>query len=405
MKKFFSYFKTPKVIDGLIVTFCGIVFYLLLSNIKSVGTFFGGVLNVFSPFIWGATFAYILNPAVKFFENKVFGKMKRRKTANTLSVIITYIAALAILVLFIVLLVPQLADSVMMLFNNLESYFNTLRTTLINFEARFSFIDFNVDEFMGSFSGLMKTAVTWVSDNIGQIADTSFKVGSSVFNFFLSLILSIYILLDKQRVRRIIKRVSGAFIRRESWPGFHNTAHRMDKILTDFLVGNIIDSLIVGVANFLFMIILGLPYPVLLSVIVMVTNFIPNFGPIIGAVPCLLIIVLVNPLGALWFLIWTIVMQALDGNLLKPLLFGDYTGLRPIWVLVSIVLCGRLFGIAGLILGIPIFALLAEPAEHFIARKLAGRGLDDNGDIISEETPPKAESAVPEKPSSEKPQQ
>lgn len=404
MNKFFSYFKTPKVITGLIVTFCGISFYLLLGNIKSVGTFFSDVLNVLSPFIWAAIFAYILNPAVKFLENKVFGKMKRRKTANALSVIITYIAALAVLILFIVLLIPQLAESVMLLINNLENYFNTLRNTLVNFEARFSFIDFNVDEFMGSFSGLMKTAVTWFSDNIGKIADASFKVGNSVFNFFISLILSIYVLLDKQRVRRIIKRVSAAFIKRESWPGFRDTAHRMDKILSDFLVGNIIDSLIVGVANFLFMIILGLPYPALLSVIVMVTNFIPNFGPIIGAVPCLLIIVLVNPLGALWFLIWTIVMQALDGNLLKPFLFGDYTGLRPIWVLVSIVLCGRLFGIAGMILGIPLFALLAEPAEHFIARKLAGRGLDDNGDIISEEKLVKAEPSAPVKTSSEKPE-
>lgn len=387
MKKFLAYFKTPRVITGLIVIFCGITFYLLVSNISGVGAFFDSVINVLSPFLWAAAFAYILNPAVKFFENKAFGKMKRRKLANIFGVTITYIAFLAVLALSIALLVPQLAESVMMLFNNLEGYFNTLRNTLIEFEARFSFIDFDVDEFMGSFSELMKTAVAWVSSNIGQIADTSVKIGSGVFNFFLSLIMSIYVLLDKQHIRRIIKRVSAAFIRRESWPGFRAAAHRADKVLTNFLVGNIVDSLIVGVANFLFMIILGLPYPVLLSVIVMLTNFIPTFGPVIGAVPCLLIIVLVNPLGALWFLIWTIVMQAVEGNLLKPLLFGDYTGLRPIWVLISIVLCGRLFGIPGMILGIPLFALLSEPTERYILRKLNIKGLDEDGNIPTDEQP------------------
>lgn len=388
MKRFLAYFTTPRVISGLIITFCGISFYLLVSNISGVGTFINSVMNVLSPFLWAGILAYILNPAVKFFENKVFGRMKHRKVANAMGVIITYIAALAVLVLSVLLLVPQLADSVMMLFNNLEGYFNNLRNLLVNFEARFAFIDFDVDEFMGTFSELTKTAVSWVSSNIGQIADASFKVGSGVFNFFLSLVMSIYVLLDKQHIRRIMKRVSVAFVKRESWPKFRATAHRMDKILTDFLVGNIIDALIVGVANFLFMIILGLPYPILLSVIVMLTNFIPTFGPFIGAIPCLLIIVLVNPLGALWFLIWTIVMQGIEGNLLKPLLFGDYTGLRPIWVLVSIVLCGRLFGIPGMILGIPFFALISVPIDHFIARKLAAKGLDNDGDVPPEDKPP-----------------
>jgi len=390
MKKFLAYFKTPKVISGLIITFCGIAFYLLLSHISGVGDFFSGVLNVLSPFIWAAIFAYILNPAVNFFENRAFGKMKKRKAAHVLSVIIAYIVAIAVLVLLVALLIPQLADSVMLLVNNLEGYFNGLRNTLLSLENKFSFIDFNVDEFMGSFSEWMKTAATWVSDNIGQIADASYKVGSGVFTFFLSLILSIYILLDKQHIRRIIKRVSAAVVRRESWPRFRANALRADRIFTNFLAGNIIDALIIGVANFLFMIILGMPYPVLLSVIVMVTNFIPTFGPIIGAIPCLLIIVLVNPLDALWFLIWTIVLQTIDGNLLKPLLFGDYTGLRPIWVLIAIILCGRLFGVAGMILGIPLFAVLSEPIENAINRKLSARGLDENGDV-SEEKPPEKE--------------
>ncbi|HOP12159.1 MAG TPA: AI-2E family transporter [Oscillospiraceae bacterium] len=402
MKKFFAYFKTPKVVTGLIVTFCGILFYLLLSNITGVGNFFGGVLNVLSPFIWAAIFAYILNPAVKFFEDKAFRKMKRRKAAHILSVIISYIAAIAVLVLLVVLLIPQLADSIMLLINNLEGYFNGLRNTLVSLEAKYAFLDFNVDEFMGSFSEWIKTAVTWISDNIGQIADASVKVGSSVFNFFLSLILSIYILLDKQHVRRIVKRVSAAIVKRESWPRFRANARRADRIFTNFLAGNIIDAVIVGVATFLFMVILGLPYPVLLSAIIMVTNFIPTFGPIIGAVPCLLIIVLVNPLDALWFLIWIIVIQTIDGNLLKPLLFGDYTGLRPIWVLISIVLCGRLFGIAGMILGIPLFAVLSEPIENAINRRLGARGLDENGDVAPEETA-KKEPAPIKNDSSEKP--
>jgi len=118
-------------------------------------------------------------------------------------------------------------------------------------------------------------------------------------------------------------------------------------------------------------------------------------------VPCLLIIVLVNPLDALWFLIWIIVIQTIDGNLLKPLLFGDYTGLRPIWVLISIVLCGRLFGIAGMILGIPLFAVLSEPIENAIKRRLGARGLDENGDVVPEETAKKDLPA--EKPPTEKP--
>ena len=130
------------------------------------------------------------------------------------------------------------------------------------------------------------------------------------------------------------------------------------------------------------MVILDMPYPLLISVIVGVTNFIPTFGPFIGAIPSLIIILLVRPLDALWFLLWTLVLQFTDGNILKPNLFKGPTGLRPLWVLASIIIGGRLFGIVGMILGIPLLSIVSSILEENISKRLAKRGYDDNGDPV-----------------------
>ncbi|MDO4732944.1 MAG: AI-2E family transporter [Bacillota bacterium] len=382
MRKLISYFKDRRLRSALLLLCAAISFYMLLAHLPQLWQFVLGTLSVIKPLITAGIIAYLLYPGISFFERKLFGRMKQRKRAHSLSTILLLLCLLGLFSLLSLTVIPQLVSSAMMLLDSLEYYFDSFRDTVSTLAGQIPGLELNVDEMLRSWEDIFQTAVQWLLDNAGQLLGGAVRIGNGVVNFIIAMILAVYMLLDIQRLQLSLKRFCRSWLQEGSYKRAIVLAKNSDLVFRSFIRDNLLDSLIVGVANFLFMFIMGMPYPLLISVIVGVTNFIPNFGPFIGAIPSLLIILLINPIDALWFLIWTLVMQFLDGNVLKPLLFNGSTGLSPLWVLAGIIIGGRLFGITGMIIGIPLLSIFSQILREHISKRLEKRGFDSKGDPI-----------------------
>ncbi len=387
MKETFERVLSRKTLANLIVVLTGILFYILLSNFGEVRSFIAKLYRYVAPFATGIIIAYLLNPVARFFETKVFGKLNKPRAARSLGVLCTVLLSLAVVVLLVATVVPQLVTSVKLLISNLESYFDSAKTMLNDLNKHFPILNINVDDLVGSWNEIFAAALDWISGNFTKIIDASYKFGSGLVEFLLGVIISIYVMLDAANFKRNIKRALCAIFSAQRVDRLKKVVKMSDRIFMTYVGMNLLDSLIIGVANFAFMLILGMPYALLITVIVVVTNFIPTFGPFIGGIPSALLILLVDPPKALWFIIWTIVLQQIDGNLLKPLLFGSSTGLSPMWVLGSIVIGGRMFGVAGMLLAVPAFSILSEILDENINARLARKALDNEGRPL----PPKEE--------------
>ncbi len=396
-KKLLERLKEKKYFTLFLVAAGAITYYMFLQKFSSVRAFFAGVIAALNPFIWGGAIAYLLNPIAKFFERTLFGRMKKKNAAHTLSVLLTLIVALAVMAVLTIAIVPQIASSFVMLFNNLEGYFNVLQKTLNRLASSIPFIDpdtLDIDKLIGSWEQIFMSISDWIVKNIDGIIGGAYKLGNSVFNGVISIIFSIYVLLDKKDLKRFARRISAALLPEEPLRRFGEIVRKSNRIFLVYIGGSLLDSLIVGVANYIFMLIMGMPYSLLISAIVAITNLIPNFGPFIGAVPSGLILLLVDPWDALWFIIFTLILQFLDGNVIKPLLFSDSTGLRPVWVLISIIIGGHIMGIVGMLIGIPVFAILSFLINEALATRLPKRGYDLDGHKLPDEQPPAPEQSA-----------
>lgn len=382
MRKLWDYLRTRQALTYLLIVMCGIAFYMLLQHFSVFRRIVGEVLSMLSPLILGAVIAYLLSPIVHFFEGHLFRRMKRRKAAHVLSVLLTLLLAFGLLVLVVVAIIPQLASSVTTLLQNLDGYFESCKQTLKTLASKVPLITIDIDELVGTSSELLESFVDWLTRNWENVLGGALRVSNNLIDFLLAVVLSIYVLLDEKHVIRSFRRWGKSICKPEKHERVGQVIGRCNRIFMNYVGGNLLDALIIGVANFLFLIILGIPYPLLITVIATITNLIPTFGPIIGAVPNLIIILIVSPLDALWFLIFTVAAQLLDGSLIKPLLFGDSTGLKPFWALAAIIVGGRLFGILGMLLGVPVFAILSTLIDDSIRKRLQRKGLDDDGNPL-----------------------
>ncbi len=358
--KFNRYFKdnkwTPYAIAGCVV----VLFYLLASHVNYLFIGIGLFLGYISPVITGIIMAYVLNPLVKLVENRMLSRMTNRPTARRIvAVWITISGVVVLLVILLVMLIPQLAKSIATFFSNFDSYANSLQALLNAFssEAEDGLLSFDISSITRVIDSLIDKLSDYVQDNMGNIVNKSINIGMTVVNTVISFILAIYILCDKDRLKQGWQRFLKAVLTDK---GFSDAAifwKRCNEILIRYMAGDILDGMIVGMINALFMKIVGMDYVVLISVIVGLTNLAPTFGPMVGIVIGAFILVFVNPWHALWFIIFAIIVQTLDGYVIKPKLFGNTLGISSLWVLISIIVLGRMFGVAGILLAIPFAAI------------------------------------------------
>ncbi|MHC1734255.1 MAG: AI-2E family transporter [Erysipelotrichaceae bacterium] len=380
MKNLKAWLNSEKRLDLFSFAFAGIIillFYFLVQDLSQFTAIAKDILNVMMPFIFGFSIAFLLAPLVLYFEQKLFNRIKvKSSTRRKFSVALGISLMLFAFALFFLLVIPQLVSSVSALSQQLPEYIESARGMLEDLILRFNIPQSYIDGFLSSGGDLVEMIMSLGKEWFPQLLNASWQFTKGVFNFLVGIVIATYILLDRERFSLQFKKMNYAFFGQERGDVFLRVSRISSKMFTGFVIGKMIDSLIIGILCFIGMSLLGLQYAILLSVIVGITNMIPVFGPFIGAVPGLFILLIVDPIQALWFALFIFALQQFDGNILGPLILGDSLGLPSLWIMFSIIVGGGFFGIIGMFLGVPIFAVIYLLVREFIHFRIDKQGLD-----------------------------
>lgn len=359
---------------------CGsILLYLGISHITLIKSSVNDFVGTLQPFIIGGALSYLLNFILRFYEDKIlsndFFKKLKKSYKRSVGLLLTYITASIITYLFIQFVLPQLVDSIVGLVNSIPEYLNELtRVTndiFDNLNLQPEYINLITDKFGESVTYI----ITMISNLIPIIGNFVVGATSSILNIIIGIIISIYILIDKEKFMALGKKVVYALCSKEKAKFILRLATQSNMTFSRFIGGKILDSFIIGVLTFLILTIFKMPYVLLVSVIVGVTNIIPFFGPFIGGIPAAIIILFVSPIQALWFIVIIVVIQQIDGNIIGPKILGDSIGISAFWILFSLLVAAKFMGFVGMIIGVPLFAIFYSIIKEIIEEKLAKKGL------------------------------
>ena len=367
-------------ITGAAILASGILCAFVLFKMPVIISVLKGITEILKPFLYGVAFAYLLAPLCNKIEEKLFqifpkAKTKARRFICFIAIVISLCVAIAVIWLIIMMIIPQVWDSVMKIIqmvpqklivvnNWIEHMLENQPELQAYFEEFASQAESNID------SLLNVDTIQKVQSIINSLSVQLFGVLGVVKNIFLGLLISAYLLGS----RKLFGAQAGLILHgvfSDKWAKIIEEEIRYtDKMFNGFLVGKIIDSAIIGLLCFAGTSIMGFEAPAFISVIIGITNIIPFFGPFIGAIPCGLLLLLENPMHCLYFIIFIFVLQQLDGNIIGPKILGNTTGVSSFWVLFAILLFGGMWGVVGMVIGVPLFAVIYD-----IIRKLVYRGL------------------------------
>ena len=370
-----------------------VAFFFVVYNLPNLAVWVGRIMDILASFVYGGVIAYLLRPMcngyAEMLEKILPDKMK--KTANSVAVILSLVTGVMIVYALIIMIAPQLVESITTLWNaipdRLDQFYNWAVSLVGEEEKLLQYLnDINT-----SSDTLYSEIENWASESlvpqiesiVGGVGSLVTGVGSGVlkvFNFLLDfvvgIIVAVYFLGSRRRFARQGVMVVRSMFKPRTADLILEEVKFVDEMFGSFIDGKIIDSAIIGILCYIGCLIFKFPNALLVSVIVGVTNVIPFFGPFIGAVPSTLLIMIVDPIKGLWFILFVFVLQQLDGNIIGPKILGDRTGLSSFWVLFAIVLFGGLWGLAGMIIGVPLVAVVYD-----IIKKLVCRGLRKHGQI------------------------
>ncbi len=367
-------------IYALLVITGGILIYNFLDGYSGYKNIGGAIKNIFIPIIYGIVIAYILSPIEKFFEYTLlpkFFKKKREKLARYLSITISYL--LFVLGTFAILYVaiPQLVESIDKIIATAPRYFNNVQNWLNDFFKTDTgkLLAKNFDLSSVDIQGLLDRFETMISSSFSAVKTTLSAFMTVLVNLFLGIVISVYLLSDRELYFRQITKVLYAFGNKNKIDSFCDSCKNFKDIFNNFMYSKIIGCLIVGLICYIGVLIMGVNNALLISVIVGVTNFIPYFGPIIGSIPGFLLIFFdaekgVNPTMAFVFLLFIIVLQQVEGNILSPKIQGKIVGISSFWVLISVIVFGELFGVLGMLLSVPFFAVMISAFKLHVQKRL-----------------------------------
>ena len=377
MKEEHIWTKKPEtMLDWFCVVGACIALYLTLNNLGYFLGKIGAFIGIVSPFAGGIVIAYVLDPMVKFFYTKLF---REKKKTRGFAILLAYLVAILLLVLLAWLVIPQIVDSIAMLFTNFPSYIQSVQDMLGMVQDRFGVDLSSATKVLDDSEAMVKEIYSMASAAMPQIVASIGSVASNFVAIFTSIAASIYMLADKEHLLHQLRTLAHAFLPEKAAENTLRICHYANVNFTGFFVGKIIDSAIIGVITFVAMAILRLDFALLISVFIGITNIIPVFGPFIGAIPSIFILLLVDPIQAVIFGVLILVIQQVDGNFIGPKILGSSIGISALWILFSIVVGGDLFGIVGMVVGVPVFATLYGLAQEFVHYTLDKRGIDAEG--------------------------
>ena len=342
-------------------------------------------LSVLNSLVIGAVIAYLINPVEKFFF-RCYRKIKNYKTQKFLSILSAYVLSIGMIVLFIVIAVPQVMKSIHELPVRLQEFVNiiTEKVTVwyeafINSEFYTALVkatgeEIDINEILNS---LVKTFV-----NIDALLDQVYqylvvflgKLYTGISDTFIGLIFSIYLLASRDKLKAQAKKVTTAIVGPDRIDGVLDTLRYTDHAFGGFIQGKLVNAIIIFVLTFIAFWIFGIPYPQLLALIIGITDIIPVFGPFIGAIPSAFIVLIAAPDKVIIMLLLILIIQQIDGNYIGPKILGESTGLSALGVFVAIIVMGGYFGIVGMLIGVPTFAVAQYLITKSVDKKLASRG-------------------------------
>lgn len=364
--------KVKKIpyITVLPVLLIAMISYKLIDKLSSVNEAISLIMNILVPFFWAFGIAFVANPILKRIEKTI-------KTPRNLSLILTFIViggAIAIVVMFIL---PSIIESVNDIFKNIPDYVDSIEMFLLENNIDLTKLD------------QLKFLSDWDFNNIDSVVNNLSKyfnvfsnvlfgvlsLTTGVFKIIIGVIISMYILKDKESFKLSIKKSVYAYFKKSNAESIIELGREANDVFSKFLIGKTIDSLIIAVIAYIGFKIIGTNYPMLMAIIIGITNMIPYFGPFFGGIPVSLIVLFYNPLIALYTGIYIIVLQQVDGYIIGPKILGDSVGVTPFWIILAILIGGGLFGVLGMLLGVPTFALLRNIYIRYVDKKLKEKNI------------------------------
>ena len=422
-----TYFKWG--VTALAVIFISILLVVIFTDLPGFFKLVTNILNILSPLISGAVIAFLLNPLVRLVDRWLAPKLTKhekkpgsgKKLSRAISIVFALIFAALVIYAFFSILLPQLGESIQGIIDSAPKYFLSIEQWATNLLADNPEVQYYADMAIGKIQEYLNEWIstslpTDIQNVLTTVFTSAFSVVKSLANIVIGVFASIYILASKDKFQAQGKKIVVALFKPARADHILHVGREINRVFNGFVIGKIIDSAIIGVLCYLGMLILKLPYPALVATVVGVTNVIPFFGPIIGAVPSALLILLVNPLQAFYFVIFVIVLQQVDGNVIGPRILGNSVGISGFWVLISITVATSLFGFAGMILGVPVFAviymLISDAVNSALRRKgrstvtndyYAIRAVEDLPEESAESEPQAEAPAAEEEPAADEP--
>ena len=400
-------------ITAFVVIALSIVLVMMLSNLESIGTGIGNFIGAVSPIIYGFIIAYLLAPVVKAFETKVFRKAFTKydttvrpkvkvkkitsdddvlheeielkpyvtnKVRRGISVAVTFVIIFGILIGMIAALIPQLTSTLKMLVANIPSYIDNISIWVTNIFQEYpdmgAQINDMIDVGLSNLQNYLSSdIIPRMGDYLGFLTNSVMTVIGIVMNIFFGIVVAVYCLYSKELFSAQLKKTLYSLVSVNRSNKILVNIRKIHKSFGNFITGTLIDSFVVGCITFIVSTIAGVPFSVLVSVIMGLTNIIPYFGPFIGLVPSLILIFMENPVMCIVFTVIVLIIQNLNGNIISPKILGGSTGLTSFWVIFAILVGQGIFGFWGLIIGIPLFAVIFSTVKAFITDRLENKGL------------------------------
>jgi len=363
--------KKIPYLEFLPILVIGMILFKLVDRIDELGVLFLYILGILQPVFWAIGVAFVLNPMMRFFQEKL--NIKR-----IFSIIICYIIVLGAIVTLITIVIPMIAKNVIDLLNNFNAYRDQAITYFNNTIVNTMWYEqFGLEEYI-SIDSFSKYIVD-IPALLQGVLDSLFAIVTSVFGgtfkIVVGFIIAVYLLLDKEKFQLGIKKIIYSTLKEKQADMTIIFFGDVNKIFSRYIIGKTIDSLIIGLLCFIGLVLLNAPYAALLAIIVGITNMIPYFGPFIGMVPAVILTLFVSPIKALWVGLFIFALQQFDGYFLGPKILGDSVGLSPFWIILGILVGGSLMGVLGMLLAVPIVAVLQMIFTRIVDKRLSQKDI------------------------------
>lgn len=365
-------------IYGIIMVALSAIIFKAIIDFEETKQAIANVLGILGPFIFGALIAYVLNPMVHAFYRGIDKLAKRFKipmkhTLHTiLSILITYIIVIGFIVWMILFIFPEITKNLIDFVNYIPAAYDSIMEWVKYLQERFPSL--NIEALSEPISDVLPNLVKEIQNIATNMIPTIYTFSMSIANWIIDLlitiIVSIYMIYDKKRLMHGCWRLIYAFLPQKHIPACQEILSECNRLFSSFVVGKFIDSTIIGILCFILMSIFRFPYALLISIIVGVTNMIPYFGPFIGAIPGIIIILFVSPLQSLGFAFMILCLQQFDGLVLGPKILGDSTGMKPLWIIFAITIGGSIAGVVGMFLGVPVIAIIRYLMNRYLEYRL-----------------------------------